>query len=246
MRTVIEVVARRGSRGETRLPVIRATGQLAVRRTGEHRIHLVATAFGPLGGDVVDVGLLVEAGARLEVCSAAAAVCLPSRDAAPSRMELHAEVAAAARLDVLLEPTVVAVGAEHHTRTDIGLAGDARLRVTEQVVLGRHAEAPGRWAGTTRIESEGRPVLHTSVELGPGSAMWRPPTTPRAYATDLVLGANALADSGARSRTGPSSLLLPLPRGWVSTAWGDRHKDVLSAILELWPENGDQTVVTAP
>ena len=51
MKTFVEVLARPGPGGRTVLPVVRASGQLAVRRTGPSAVHLVATAFGPLGGD---------------------------------------------------------------------------------------------------------------------------------------------------------------------------------------------------
>ncbi len=229
MRSLVEVAARRGPGGRTVLPVVRATGQLAVRRTGESRIHLVAKAFGPLGGDVAVIRLYVEAGARLEVCSVAAAVCLPARAHARSTAELHAEVAPGGRLEVLLEPTIVAAGAEHHGFTQVALAGDAGLRVTERVVLGRHGEEPGRWTGTTRIERDGRPVLHTTVDLGPGSPMWRGPTTPRSYATDLLLDNKPLASSS----TGLDAVQLALPSGSITTAWGDRLEDVLARIAGL-------------
>ena len=229
MGSLVELVARRGSGGQTLLPVVRATGALAVRRTGEHRIHLVATAFGPLGGDAAVIRLHVEEGARLKVCSVAASVCLPSREPASSRTELHADVAHGGRLDLLLEPTVVAASAEHHARTEVSLAGDARFRVTEQVVLGRYGEEPGTWTGTTRVERDGRPILHTTVELGPGSPMWRRPTTARAYATDLVLG----GEEPSTARTGQQAVLLPLPGGSVTTSWGERLEVVLTAIMEL-------------
>src|SRR4051794_41871431 len=83
MRTLVEVVARRGPGGRTVLPVVRASGQLAVRRTGPTSVHLVATAFGPLGGDDAEIRLVVEEGARLSVHSVAAAVVLPRRGGAP-------------------------------------------------------------------------------------------------------------------------------------------------------------------
>ncbi|MGI8627877.1 MAG: urease accessory protein UreD [Geodermatophilaceae bacterium] len=225
MRSLVEVVARCGPGGRTLLPVVRATGAMAVRRTGEHRIHLVATAFGPLGGDIAVIRLHIEEGARLKVCSVAASVCLPSREPAPSRAELHAEVADGGRLNILLEPTVVAAGAEHHAGTEIALSGEARLRVTERVILGRYGEVPGRWIGTTRLERDGHPVLHTTIELGQGSPMWNWPTTARAYATDLVLDGEA----PATARTGPKAVLLPLVGGLVSTAWGERLDQVLAA-----------------
>lgn len=229
MRTLVDVVARSGPGGRTVLPVVRATGALTVRRTGECRIHLVASAFGPLGGDEVIIGLHVEPGAHLEVCSAAASICLPSREPAPSSSELYADVAAGARLDVLFEPTVVASSAEHHARTEITLADDARLRITERIILGRHGEDAGRWIGTTRVERDGQPLLHTTVELGPGTPMWRSPTAARAYATDLVLD----GEEQATARTGPQAVLLPLVGGSVSTAWGKRLDEVLTAIMEL-------------
>jgi len=228
MKTLVEVVARRGPDGGTVLPVLQGSGQLAARRTGERRIHLVSTAFGPLGGDVAVVRLHIEAGARLEVCSVAAAVCMPSQEPAPSSAELYAEVADGAQLDLVLEPMIVAAGAEHRSVTEIVLARAARLRFTEQVLLGRHADVPGRWLGTTRNLRAGRPLLHTTVDLGPGSPMWRAPTTPRAYATDLVLD-----NATAASRTGQDALLLPLPGGSVSTAWGQRLEDVLARITRL-------------
>ncbi|MDQ3733860.1 MAG: urease accessory protein UreD [Actinomycetota bacterium] len=171
----------------------------------------------------MDIRLHIEEGARLAVCSVAVSVCLPSRARAPSQAALRAEVAGGSRLEIMLEPTVVAAGAEHHARTEIALAGDARLRVTERVVLGRYGEEPGRWIGTTRVERNGRPLLHTTVELGPGSPMWRSPTTGRAYATDLLLDpALPVPEAEAVCRTGPAAIQLPLPGGWVTTAWGDQ------------------------
>src|SRR3954463_15563077 len=111
MRTVVEVVAR-VVRGRTVLPVLRGSGQLAVRRTGPGTVHLVATAFGPLGGDDGTIRLVGGGGARLWVGSVAAAVALPSRDAArPSVQRVAATVAG--ELDLAPEPTVVAARAHH-------------------------------------------------------------------------------------------------------------------------------------
>src|SRR4051812_49852809 len=91
MRTLVEVVARRGPGGRTVLPVVRASGQLAVRRTGPATVHLVATAFGPLGGDDATVRLVVEEGAMLGVRTVAAAVALPARgEGAPAPAPGHA------------------------------------------------------------------------------------------------------------------------------------------------------------
>src|SRR4051812_50190090 len=73
---------------------MRASGQLAVRRTGPSAVHLVATAFGPLGGDDAELSLVVEEGASLTVRSVAAAVALPSRgEPSPSAQRIRAPVA---------------------------------------------------------------------------------------------------------------------------------------------------------
>ncbi|WP_116449341.1 urease accessory protein UreD [Blastococcus litoris] len=231
MRTVVEVVARAGPGGRTVLPVVRATGQLAVRRTGPSSVHLVATAFGPLGGDDVRVSLVVEEGATLAVRSVAAAVALPSRgDPRPSAQRVIAEVSGT--LDLRLEPTVVAVRAHHVADLAVTLDEGAVLTATEQVLLGRTGEEPGRWTGTTRVERAGRPLLHTTVGLGPGEPAWLPPVAPRAYASTVHIGA------GADVLTGEDAVRLPLPGGWVTTAWGSELHRVVRATERLHPSVG--------
>ncbi|QNG37034.1 urease accessory protein UreD [Geodermatophilaceae bacterium NBWT11] len=230
MRTVVEVVARAGPGGRTVLPVVRASGQFAVRRTGPTTVHLVATAFGPLGGDDAQIRLVVEAGARLSVCTVAAAVVLPARSSdgsgsPPSVQRVLAEVAG--ELDLQPEPTVVTARAHHHALLHAVLDDGARLTATEQVQLGRTGEEPGHWTGTTRVERSGVPVLHTTVGLGPGAAAWLPPVAPRAYASTTHLGTQ-----GGRA-VGDDAVRLPLPGGWVATAWGDRLTPTLARLGAL-------------
>ncbi|TFV66646.1 urease accessory protein [Blastococcus sp. CT_GayMR20] len=227
MRTVVEVIARLGPGGRTVLPVVRASGQLAVRRTGPATVHLVATAFGPLGGDDARISLVVEEGARLSVRSVAAAIALPARGGSPpSAQRITAEVAGT--LDLRLEPTVVAAGAHHLAALTGELADGAVLTATEQVLLGRTGEVPGRWTGTTRIERAGRPLLHTTVGLGPGEAAWLPPIAPRAYASTVHTGGGE-----AGVGTADDAVRLPLPGGWVTTAWGAELHRVVVALESL-------------
>ena len=229
MRTSVEVVARRGPGGRTVLPVVRAGGQLAVRRTGAHSVHLVATAFGPLGGDDAEIRLVVEEGANLTVRSVAAAVALPSREGSlPSAQRIVATVGGT--LDLRLEPIVVAARAHHVAELRVELADGAALTATEQVLLGRAGEEPGRWTGTTRIERTGRPLLHTTVGLGPGEPAWLPPVAPRAYASTVHI-----ADDEAGVATGEDAVRLPLPGGWVTTAWGAELHRVVRAVEGLEP-----------
>ena len=230
MRTRVEVVARAGPGGRTLLPLVRASGQLAVRRTGPSTVHLVATAFGPLGGDDAEIFLVVEEGATLTVRSVAAAIALPSRgEPLPSTQRIHATVAGA--LDLRLEPTVVAVRAHHRAELTAALTEGARLTATEQVLLGRTGEEPGRWTGTTRIERTSRPVLHTTVGLGPGEPAWLPPGAPRAYASTVHIA----DDEQAGVVTGSDAVRLPLPGGWVATAWGTELHRVVRVADALAP-----------
>jgi urease accessory protein len=231
VRTGVEVVARPGPGGRTVLPVVRASGQLAVRRTGPVSVHLVATAFGPLGGDDAEIRLVVEEGARLTVRSVAAALALPSRGRSlPSAQRIVATVAGT--LDVGLEPTVVAARAHHVAIFRADLADGAVLTTTEQVLLGRTGEEPGRWTGTTRIERAGRPILHTTVGWGPGAPAWLPPGAPRAYASTVHI-----ADAEAPVATGEDAVRLPLPGGWQTTAWGTELHRVVRAVEELAPRD---------
>lgn len=228
MRTRVEIVARAGPGGRTVLPVVRASGQFAVRRTGPSSVHLVATAFGPLGGDDAEVAVVVEEGARLSLRSVAAAVALPSRgEPRPSVQRITAAVAGT--LDLRLEPTVVAARAHHVAELAVELTDAAALTATEQVLLGRAGEEPGRWTGTTRIVRGGRPLLHTNVGLGPGEAAWLPPVAPRAYASTVHIGADADV------LTGEDAVRLPLAGGWVTTAWGVELHRVVRAAAVLTP-----------
>ncbi|SEP29973.1 urease accessory protein UreD [Trujillonella endophytica] len=226
MITRVEVVARRGPGGRTVLPVVRASGQLAVRRTGPTTIHLVATAFGPLGGDDAEVSLVVEEGASLTVHTVAAAVALPAREGdRPSVQRVRAAVAGA--LVLAPEPTVVTARAHHRAELTAELAEGATLAATEHVLLGRAGEEPGRWTGTTRVERAGRPLLHTTVALGPGAPGWLPPVAPRAYAATVSVGARLPV------ATGQDAVRLPLDDGWTATAWGTELHTVVRALAAL-------------
>lgn len=223
----MEVVARCDARGRTTLPIVRASGQLAVRRTGAASVHLVATAFGPLGGDDVEIRLVVEAGARLSVHSVAAAVVLPARgESPPSRQVVRAEVSGV--LQLAPEPTVVTARADHRAELHAQLADGGELTATEQVLLGRVGEEPGRWTGTTRVERDGRPLVHTAIGLGPGAPAWLPPVAPRAYVSTVSIG-----DARPEVATGGDAVRLPLPGGWVGTAWGDELHDAVTRLASV-------------
>jgi urease accessory protein len=113
------------------------------------------------------------------------------------------------------------------------------LTATEQVLLGRAGEEPGRWTGTTRVERDGQPLLHTTVGLGPGAPAWLAPVAPRAYAATVRIGGGggvAVATGGGAVATGTDAVRLPLPGGWVATAWGDELHRVVRAVEALGEE----------
>ncbi len=228
MRTAVEIVARAGPGGRTVLPVLRASGALAVRLTGAGTVHLVGTAAGPLGGDTITLAIRVEAGARLRVRSAAASVVLPSTRDTPSTTGTELDVAGA--LDLALEPTVVTAQAAHVSAVEARLAPGAGLRLTERVVLGRAAEGPGRWTGTVRVSRDGVPSLHTTQELGPGGAGWAPPFTPRAYAAEVVVDGTSPPPA-----VGTDAVLLPFGGGWTATGWGAELETALAGLHGLLP-----------
>jgi urease accessory protein len=175
----------------------------------------------------------VEEGAVLRVRSVAAAVALPAREGGEaSEQRVTAEVAG--HLDLAPEPTVVAAGAHHRAVLTAALTGAGTLTAAERVLLGRTGERPGRWTGTTRVERDGVPLLHTTLDLGPGAGAWSPPAAPRAYASTVHAGA------AAEVSTGQDAVRLPLPGGWLASAWGDELHRVAAACAALDPAAGER------
>ncbi len=136
-------------------------------------VHLVGAAAGPLAGDELRLDLGVGAGVRLVVRSAAATVALPGRGPGPSRLTVDAEVGDGAELDLGPEPTVVAAGADHELVTDVRLAATARLRLREEILLGRFGEQPGSLHSVLRVDvaaGSGGPIPLLRQELVLGEA----------------------------------------------------------------------------
>ncbi|WP_327098385.1 urease accessory protein UreD [Nocardia vinacea] len=179
MRTEVRIVAAVGT-----LPEIHASGGLAARRTGPDTVHLIGTAATPLGGDELDIEIVVGAGARLVVRSVAATIALPSTRTPLSLAHWHFDVAG--ELDFDPEPTIVAGGAHHHTVTEVRLTPDARLRLRERVQIGRIGEDDGGWRGDLIADIGALPLLRHRLELGAGSATDDNLAAPRALDSELV------------------------------------------------------------
>ncbi|MEV5832998.1 urease accessory protein UreD [Nocardia sp. NPDC052112] len=179
MRTEVRIVATVGT-----LPEIHASGGLAARRTGPDTVHLIGTAATPLGGDELDIEIVVGAGARLVVRSVAATIALPSTRTPLSLAHWRFDVAG--ELDFDPEPTLVAGGAHHHAVTEVRLTPDARLRLRERVQIGRSGEDDGGWRGDLIADVGDLPLLRHRLELGAGSATDDNLAAPRALDSELV------------------------------------------------------------
>ncbi len=167
--------------GRTRLAQLVSDGPLTVRPTGSPglaRVHLVAGAFGPLGGDRLTLEVTVAEGAKLEVAGVAASVAQRSRDGLPSELAVLVTVGAGARLLLALPPTVVATGARHTIDTRLDVATGGRLTLREELVRGRSGEAGGEAVLRTHLDIAGQPILRQQYELGgPVGGAWRPRAT---------------------------------------------------------------------
>ncbi|POM24288.1 Urease accessory protein UreD [Actinomadura rubteroloni] len=156
------VTAEADASGRTRLTRLRSDGPLAVRATAD-AVYLVGAAASPLGGDDLELELAVGPGAALAIRSAATTLALPG--AGESRMTVRASVGAGGRLDYAPEPTVAARGCRHRAAAVVELAAGAALRWREELVLGRHGEAPGRHVSRFDVTCDGRPLLRHELVL---------------------------------------------------------------------------------
>jgi urease accessory protein len=150
-----------------RRPRIECSGGLAARLTEPDTMHLVSAAATPLGGDAVHVRVVVEAGARLRLRTAAATVTLPGSATPESHAFWVLEVAG--ELDIDPEPTVVAATSRHFTSTRLDLTGSGRVRLRERIQIGRSNERLGFWSGSLHADVDGSPLLRHRIELGSGS-----------------------------------------------------------------------------
>jgi urease accessory protein len=178
MRSDVLLVARPG-----RGPLIECVGGLAARRTDAEVVHLLSAAATPLGGDVISVRIVVEAGARLRVRSVAASVVLPGAGSVLSHSFWELEVAG--ELDLDPQPTVIAGGARHHTSTRLQVEQTATARVRESVQIGRTGEDQGFWTSALHADVDGSPLLRHRVELGAGSVADDELSTPKACVSEL-------------------------------------------------------------
>lgn len=187
-------------------------GAIQARSTAPETVHLVSAAATPLGGDTIDVRLVVEAGARLVLRSVAAAVALPGTNTPTSHSRWEIDVTG--ELEVDLEPTVVAGPARHLSHVSLRVHDDGRVRYRERVQIGRFDEREGFWSGTLRVDHDDTPLLRHRVELGAGSVADDALSAPRATVNELCYPATVLATEPEGGST-----VLTLAGGGTLTTW---------------------------
>jgi len=219
LRARVRIAAEADGRGVTRFTVLRGAAPVSLRPTPDG-LHLVASAAGPLGGDVVTIDVRVGAGAALTVRTAAASLALPGREGAPSAVTVTAEVGPGASLHWLPEPLVAVAGCRHTASATVRLADGADLVWRDEVVLGRHGEPPGDIVTRLAVDVAGHPLARHELRAGPSAPGWD--------------GPGALGPCRAAG-----SLLLAGP------AHGAAQPAVLSLTAATLPLDGPATLVTA-
>ncbi|WP_432835606.1 urease accessory protein UreD [Dactylosporangium sp. CA-092794] len=209
MRAAARVVAERDGE-RTALRVLKGEAPLLPRRTGPNEVHFVGGAAGPLGGDDLSVEIEVGPGAVLWVRTVAASIALPGRDGAESRLSVHATVADGGRLAWLPEPTVAAARCRHHTVSSAELSAGAGLVWREEVVFGRHGEAPGDIRLSTTIRRDSRPWYRSDVAVGP-SHPGGPAILDGARVLSTLIATHAPTDTWAITDKYDKSGLVPSP-----------------------------------
>jgi urease accessory protein len=132
-------------------------GQVIANDADGCRIGLVATTALLLGGDTVELAIEVGPGAVLDLFDVAGTVAYHGRGR-PARWHTELTLAEGARLCYRGEPLVVADGADITRTLIVTMAGAARCRLRETLILGRSGERGGRLRTRTEVSRDGRPV----------------------------------------------------------------------------------------
>lgn len=185
MRARAAAVAVADAAGRTRLTTLRSQPPLTLRPAAG-ALYLAASAAGPLGGDDLELSIVVGPGAEVVLRTVAATVALPGPPTAagPSTFTLRLSVAAGGRLAVLPEPTVIAAGAYHRASTYAEVEAGGTLSIREEVLLGRHGEPGGRYRGILHVNVAGQPLLRHQLDLDGAD--------PATLAPDSMVGARAV------------------------------------------------------
>ena len=217
MQAHTRIVAEADGRGGTRLARLRGEPPLLLRQTGPGTVHLVGGAAGPLGGD--DLHLAIEVGPDTALCvrTVAASVALPALSGAPSRVTVTATVAPGGTLRWLPEQVVATANCHHLAFASVELAEGAALVWRDELICGRHGEAPGDATLAISVRYAGRPLLRQSLSVGPNADGWAGPAVlAGAKATGSLLRVAPGVPAPEPAVLGPTAVRVPLAAGPAS------------------------------
>lgn len=166
------------------------------------RIGLLATTALLLGGDNVELDVVVGPGATLELFDVAGTVAYDGRGRC-ARWGVHVRVAEGGRLRWSGAPFVVGDGADVTRTLVLELAAGAQALLRETLVLGRTGQTGGRVRSRTEVTRSGRPLLVEDLDLDPAQHRRLPGMLGPARVVDSVLALGVpqpdLAAAGAES-----------------------------------------------
>jgi urease accessory protein len=145
---------------------MRSEPPIAIRRSDD-RVLMVGSAAGPVGGDDIDIEVVVGSGARGAVGSVAAASVWPGPNGERSTTHVDIGVGSAGRVCWWPEPTVSIAASDHRSSLHVDLAVDAWCTIVEEVSLGRSGQPSGALELELRVERCGRPLVHHTERFGP-------------------------------------------------------------------------------
>jgi urease accessory protein len=204
--------------GQNRYTTLRSQVPLSLRPTPDG-LTVVASAFGPLGGDRTELSVVLGDRVGLRIGSAGAQVAQPGAHDPVSTAQVRLRAGADARLTWHPEPVVVTAGAEHRQSLQVQLEAGARAVLVETVVLGTGVGPPGRFRSRWRVSYDGVPLLATDLDVGVGAAAgWDGPAVvdgARVLVSVLVAG----PDLPAPDLTVPGGELLCLAGPGALLTW---------------------------
>lgn len=243
MRAHARLAVARDRSGRTRIDELRSDPPMTLRPIrpardepapgwnphGATRVSVAASAAGPVGGDELRLDIEVGVGATLVVDTVAAALALPGPYGRRSRTETIARVAEGGTLVWLPEPVIAARGCDHHATTRIHVAADARLLAREELILGRHDEAPGIIRQRLRVTCDDDPLHDQEISLGGATPAWDGPAVTGGRGTlGSVLVADPAHTAGAEYRAAVDTDTAVLPLDQSTTLITALARDALT------------------
>lgn len=231
----IHALARITARAEhtaTDLPVLDGDGPIDLRRLRSNgpqaRVCVLNAMSAPHNGDRLGIEVTVEPGADLHITTATASIALPGPAPRHATYDVTLRVGDNARLHWLPEPTISAAHSDLRQHIQVDLAPNATILLTEQQILGRAHEPPGRLTSRLTVRRAGETLLDQHTTYGPGAPGWDGPAI---LTGNRATGQLLLIDPDLDNPSPSTRILQDLPPGahGIITPIAD-HARLLTAI----------------